>query len=56
MTAWKKPVKRQKRVRSRNAEEALARLKSYLEGDLKEPVRILCGFWKDQQNAISVMK
>jgi len=53
VTAWKKPVKRQKRVRSRNAEEALARLKSYLEGDLKEPVRILCGFWKDQQNAIS---
>lgn len=53
MTAWKKPVKRLKRVRGRNAEEALARLKSYLEGDLKEPVRILCGFWKDQQNAIS---
>ena len=53
MATWKKHTKRLKKTKSRNAEEALARLKGFLDRDFKEPVRILCGFWEDQQNAIS---
>lgn len=53
MAIWAKPKKRVKKARAQNAEEVLARLRAYLDGDFKEPVRILCGFWKDQQDAIS---
>ncbi len=53
MAIWIKSRKRIKKARAQNAEEVLARLKGYLDGDFKEPVRILCGFWKDQQDAIS---
>lgn len=47
------PTKRIKKVKSGNAEEILLRLKEYLDGNFEEPVRILCGFWKDQQDAIT---
>lgn len=53
MAIWAKTKKRVGKTRTQNAEEVLARLKGYLDGDFKEPVRILCGFWKDQQDAIS---
>lgn len=45
--------KRLKKANSHQAEEVLGRLKSFLDGDFEEPVRILHGFWKDQQDAIS---
>lgn len=53
MAAWGRSAKCLKKSRSRNAQEVLEQLKGYLEGDMKEPVRMLCGFWKDQQDVIS---
>lgn len=53
MVIWLKPAKRLKKARAQNSEEVLARLKEYLNGDFKEPVRILGRFWKDQQDAIT---
>ena len=44
---------RVKKVKSHNAQEVLDRLEAFLTGNTKEPVRVLCGFWEDQQNAIS---
>lgn len=47
--------KRIKKVKSENSQEVLQRLEEYLESDAAswEPVEILCGFWEDQQNAIT---
>ena len=45
--------KRVKKVKSANSQEVLDRLQQYLDGDFDEPVEILCGFWQDQQDAIS---
>ena len=53
MVAWSRSAKCLKKSRSRNAQEVLEQLKGYLEGAMKEPVRMLCGFWKDQQDVIS---
>lgn len=47
------PLKRFKKAKSYNSQEVLRRLKEYLDENCDEPVRILCGFWKDQQNAIT---
>ncbi|MBQ6091345.1 MAG: hypothetical protein IJL07_08795 [Lachnospiraceae bacterium] len=47
------PPKRLKKVKSYNSQEVLTRLKEYLDGNCDEPVRILCGFWEDQQDAIT---
>ncbi|MDE6912666.1 MAG: phage head morphogenesis protein, partial [Lachnospiraceae bacterium] len=47
------PPKRVKKAKSRNSQEVLRRLEQYLENECDDPVRILCGFWEDQQNAIS---
>lgn len=47
--------KRIKKVKSQGAQEALDRLEEFLKSDdvLKEPVKILCSFWKDQRTAIT---
>lgn len=48
-----RPAKRVKKIRTKRAEEILARLQSYLDDNIDEPVRMLCGFWQDQQDAIT---
>lgn len=47
--------KRVRKVKTKNGKEVLRRLEEYLESDAVtgEPVEILCGFWEDQQNAIT---
>lgn len=47
--------KRIKKVKSKGAQEALNRLDEFLKSAeaSDEPVEILCGFWKDQQTAIT---
>ncbi len=42
-----------KRRQTKNAKEILERLRSYLNNENAGPVKILCGFWKDQQDAIT---
>jgi hypothetical protein len=50
-----RPGKRIKKAKSKNSQEVLDRLERYLKSTevTGEPVKILCGFWKDQQNAIT---
>ena len=49
-----RPAKRiKKRRSSKDAQEILDRLQSYLDENTDEPVEFLAGFWHDQQNAIS---
>ena len=50
-----RPAKWVKKVKSKNSQEVLERLKNLLESSMVtgEPVQILCGFWEDQQNPIS---
>lgn len=47
--------KRIRKVKSKNSLEVLRRLEEYLESAAVtgEPIEILCGFWKDQQDAIT---
>ena len=47
--------KRVKKVKTENSREILRRLEEYLESAAVagEPVEILCGFWQDQQNALT---
>lgn len=47
--------KRVRKVKTKNGKEVLRRLEKYLESDVVtgKPVEILCGFWEDQQNAIT---
>lgn len=47
--------KRVKKTKTKNGQEALRRLEGYLESAAVtgEPVKFLCGFWGDQQNAIT---
>jgi len=47
--------KRVKKVKSKGAQEVLERLNQFLKSaDVEgEPVKVLCRFWKDQQNAIT---
>lgn len=47
------PPKRVKKVKTDNGREVLRRIEEYLENNCDEPVEILCGFWEDQQNAIT---
>lgn len=42
-----------KKKKTANSKEVLRRLEEFLNGGCDEPVEILCGFWKDQQNAIT---
>lgn len=50
-----RPAKWVKKAKAKNSQEVLERLKNFLESSMVtgEPVQILCGFWEDQQNAIS---
>lgn len=50
-----KPVNRVKKAKTRNGQEVLARLQEFLEqdADTGKLVEILCGFWEDQQDAVS---
>ncbi len=50
-----RPAKRIKKVKSKNGQEVLQRLERFLDSAAVtgEPVEFLCGFWEDQQNAIS---
>lgn len=47
------PAKRIRKAKSKNSQEVLHRLEEYLEGGCDKPISILCGFWKDQQDAIT---
>lgn len=42
-----------KKTHTKNSKEVLRRLQSYLEGNCGRFVVILCGFWKDQQDAVT---
>lgn len=42
-----------RKVKTKNSQEVLRRLEEYLESNCDGPVEILCGFWKDQQDAIT---
>lgn len=53
MTIWFRPPGRVRKVKTKNSQEVLRRLENYLNGNFEEPVEILCGFWKDQQDAIT---
>lgn len=39
--------------RAGNGEEILKKLEDFLKNNTAEPIRILCRFWQDQQNAIT---
>lgn len=49
------PPKRVRKARTENGQETLRRLEGYLESAAVtgEPVEILCGFWEDQQDAVT---
>lgn len=48
-----RPSKIIKKKKTKNAQEILKKLEDYLKGNCDEPIKILCGFWKDQQDAIT---
>lgn len=45
--------KRVRKAKTKNSQEVLRRIEEYLKTECNEPVEILCGFWKDQQDAIT---
>ena len=45
--------KRTRKKKSENSQEVLRRLEDYLKTGCDRPIEILCGFWKDQQDAIT---
>lgn len=47
------PAKRIKKKKTANGREVLRRLKDFLDTECDEPAEILCGFWQDQQDAIT---
>lgn len=47
------PGKKIKKRKTPGAEEVLEKLESYLNGNSDVPIEILCGFWEDQQEAIT---
>ncbi|MEY8428769.1 phage minor head protein [Lachnospiraceae bacterium 46-15] len=54
MAIWMKPPHRvRKREKSIEAQAVLDKLQAYLDGNMEVPVEMLCGFWKDQQDAIT---
>ncbi|MDE6907663.1 MAG: phage head morphogenesis protein [Lachnospiraceae bacterium] len=54
MAIWMKPPHRvRKRKKSIEAQAVLDKLQAYLDGNAEVPVKMLCGFWKDQQDAIT---
>lgn len=53
MTFLIRPARRMNKQKNPNRQEILDRLENYLKGNYEEPIQILCGFWKDQQEAIT---
>ena len=54
MAIWMRPPHRvRKRKKSIEAQAVLDKLQAYLDGNTEVPVKMLCGFWKDQQDAIT---
>lgn len=47
------PGRRVKKKKTANGKEVLRRLRDFLDNSCDEPARVLSGFWKDQQDAIS---
>lgn len=47
------PANRVRKVKTKNSQEVLRRLREFLDDNCDEPAKILCGFWKDQQDAIT---
>lgn len=45
--------KRLRKAKTKNSKEILYRLEEYLESNYRGPVEILCGFWGNQQDAIT---
>lgn len=45
--------RRIRKAKSQGSQEVLHRLEEYLKTGCDEPVEILCGFWRDQQDAIT---
>ena len=48
-----RPAKHIRKQRSGNGDQILKKLEDFLKNESEEPVKILCRFWKDQQNAIT---
>lgn len=48
-----RPAKRLKISKSGNSKLILEQIESFISENQDEPIRILCGFWGDQQDAIS---
>lgn len=48
-----RPAKHIRKQRSGNGTAILKRLEDFLKNESEEPVKILCRFWKDQQNVIT---
>ena len=44
---------RVKKAKTEGSQEVLRRLEEFLENNCDEPVKILYGFWEDQQNAVT---
>ena len=42
-----------RKAKTPGSQEVRRRLEEYLQNECDEPVEILCGFWQDQQNAIT---
>ncbi len=53
MTFLIQPCRHFQKAKAGNANEILKRLEDYLKDNENTPIQILCGFWKDQQAAIT---
>lgn len=53
MTILIRPKSYIKKKRAGNGEEILKKLEDFLKNNTDEPIKILCRFWQDQQNAIT---
>lgn len=53
MAIWIRPAKHIRKQRSGNGAAILKKLEDFLKNESEEPVKILCRFWKDQQNVIT---
>ena len=53
MTFLIRPCRHFQKTKAGNANEILKRLEDYLKDNANTPIQILCGFWKDQQAAIT---
>ena len=53
MTFLIRPCRHFQKAKAGNVNEILKRLEDYLKDNENTPIQILCGFWKDQQAAIT---